>query len=74
MVGCGMVSGAGFCHPVGHGRGGANIVELRQPMRDCGSHSLNHSVEGSDYCDRGSVNEGPTYCTKNPYWGTVEKV
>jgi hypothetical protein len=48
-------------------------VELRQPARDCGSHSPNHDVEGGDCCDGGSVNEGPTCCTEKSYWGAAEK-
>jgi hypothetical protein len=55
------------------GVGGAGIVELRQPARDCGYHSLNHSVEGGDCCGGGSVNEGPTCCTGKPYMGAIEK-
>jgi hypothetical protein len=51
------------------GMGGAGAVELRQPARDCGSHSSNHS----DCCGGGSVNESPTYCTGKPYWGAIEK-
>jgi hypothetical protein len=41
--------------------GGANAVELRQPSRDCESHSTNHDVEGIDRC------------TKKPYWGATKK-
>jgi hypothetical protein len=61
-VGCGMVGGVEVCHPVGHerGGGGADVVELRQLTRDCGSHCPNHDVEGDDYCDGGNMNEGPT--------------
>jgi hypothetical protein len=33
--------------------GGVNAVELRQSMRDCGSHSPNHGVEGDDCCGGG---------------------
>jgi hypothetical protein len=40
--------------------GGVDAVELRQPARDYGSHSLNHDVEGSNCCGRGRVNKGPT--------------
>jgi hypothetical protein len=69
-----MVGGAGVCHPVSHGRGGANAIELRQPMRDCGSHSPNHDAEGGDCCDRGDVNEGPTWCIRKPHWGAIKKV
>jgi hypothetical protein len=39
---------------------------------ECGSHSLNHGVEGG-CCDSGGVNEGPTCCTRKPHWGTVKK-
>jgi hypothetical protein len=53
--------------------GGAGTVELRQPVRDWGSHSPNHNSEDSDCCDKGSRNEGPTCCTKKPHWGTVKK-
>jgi hypothetical protein len=61
-----MIGGVGVCHLVGHWHGGAGAVELRQPVRDCGYHSPNHGVEGSDcYGEgrdaRGGVNEGPTY-------------
>jgi hypothetical protein len=47
--------------------GGADVVELRQPTRDYGSHSPNHGVEGDDCCDGGDVNEGPTWCTGKPH-------
>jgi hypothetical protein len=40
--------------------GGVDVVELRQLVRDCGSHSLNHDVKGGDCYDRCGVNEGPT--------------
>jgi hypothetical protein len=40
--------------------GGVDAVELRQLARDCGSHSLNHGIEGGNCCGRGDVNEGPT--------------
>jgi hypothetical protein len=53
--------------------GGAGTVELRQPTRDCGFHSLNHGVKGDDFYDRGGVNEGPTCCTKKPRWGAAKK-
>jgi hypothetical protein len=52
--------------------GRADVVELRQPTRDCGSHSSNHGVEGGDSCGGGSVNESPTCCTGKPYWGAAE--
>jgi hypothetical protein len=68
-VGCGMVCGTG----VGHGCGGVGAVELRQPTRDYGPHSLNHGIEGGDCYGGGSVNEGPTCCTGKSYWGTVKK-
>jgi hypothetical protein len=55
------------------GVGGVCVVELRQPMRDYGSHSPNHGIEGGDCCGGGSVNEGPTCCTGKPYWGVAEK-
>jgi hypothetical protein len=58
-----MVGGTGVCHPVGHGHGGADAIELRQPARDCGSHSPNHGIEGGDCGGGGRVNEGPTCCT-----------
>jgi hypothetical protein len=47
-------------------------------MRDCGSNSLNHSVEGGDCCGgargggRGAtsgMNEDSTYYTGKSYWG-----
>jgi hypothetical protein len=43
--------------------GGADAIVLRQPVRDYGSHSPNHDVEGGDESDGGGVNEGPTWCT-----------
>jgi hypothetical protein len=69
-----MVGGAGVWHLVGHewGGGGVGAVELRQPMRDWGSHSLNHDVEDDDCCSGGRVNEGPC-CTGKPYWGAAKK-
>jgi hypothetical protein len=72
-MGCGMVGGAGVCHPVSHGRGGADAVELRQLAWDCGSHSPNHSDEGGDCCDRGGMNEGLTWCIGKQHWGTTKK-
>jgi hypothetical protein len=36
----------------------ASAVELRQPARDYGSHSLNHDVEDGDCYDGGGVNKG----------------
>jgi hypothetical protein len=56
------------------GVGGAGVVELRQPARDCGYHSPNHGVEGGDCCGRGNVNEGPTCCSGKPHWDVAEKV
>jgi hypothetical protein len=56
------------------GMGGAGVIELRQPARDCGSHSSNHSVEDADCCGGGSVNERPTCYTGKPYWGAAKKV
>jgi hypothetical protein len=41
--------------------------QLRQPARDCRSHSPNHGVEG------GRVNEGPTCCAGKLYWGDAKK-
>jgi hypothetical protein len=55
------------------GVGEADVVELRQSVRDCGSHSPNHNVEGGDCCDRGDVNEGPTCSTGKPHWGVAKK-
>jgi hypothetical protein len=52
---------------------GAGAVELRQPVRDYGSHSLNHSTKCGDCCGGGRVNEGPTCCTRKPYWGVTKK-
>jgi hypothetical protein len=51
----------------------ADAIELRQPARDCRSHSLNHGVEGGDCCGGDSANEGPTCCTRKPYWGAAKK-
>jgi hypothetical protein len=53
-------------------------IKLKQPTRDCGSHSLNHGVEDGDCYDggrgvRGGVNENPTHCTEKPYWGATKK-
>jgi hypothetical protein len=55
------------------GMGRADAVELRQPTRDYESHSSNHGVEGSDYCDGYRVNESPTCCTGKPYWDAAKK-
>jgi hypothetical protein len=55
------------------GVGGANAVEVRQSVRDCGSHSPNHGVEGGDCYGGGRVNEGPTWCTGRPYRGATKK-
>jgi hypothetical protein len=55
------------------GMWGADAIELRQPVRDCGSHSPNHRVDGGNCCGRGSVNEGPTWCTGKPYRGVAKK-
>jgi hypothetical protein len=55
------------------GVGGAGAVELRQPARDCGSHSLNHGVEGEDCSDGGDSNKGPTCCTENPHSGAAKE-
>jgi hypothetical protein len=49
------------------GMGGAGVVELKQPLRDWGSHSLNHGIEDGDCCGGGKVNEGPACCTGKPY-------
>jgi hypothetical protein len=73
-VGCGVVGGTGVDHPVGHGRGGAGVDELKQPARNDGSHSPNHDVEGSNCCGggmggKGGVSEGPT-CQRR--WIAVE--
>jgi hypothetical protein len=58
--------------------GGAGAVELKQPARDCGFHSLNHGVKGDNCCDGGrdaigGVKEGPTCYTGKPYWGAAKK-
>jgi hypothetical protein len=55
------------------GMGGADVIEMRQLARDCGSHSLNYDVEGGDCFGGGRANEGPTCCTGKPYWGAVKK-
>jgi hypothetical protein len=55
------------------GMGEVGTIELKQPVRDCGSHSLNHSIEGGDCCDECSMNEGPTCCTGKLHWGAVKK-
>jgi hypothetical protein len=52
--------------------GGAGTIELKQPVRDGGSHSLNHGIEDGDCCGRGrgargGMNEGTTCCTRKPY-------
>jgi hypothetical protein len=49
------------------GVGGADAVEMRQPVRECGSHSSNHDVEGGNCCDGGGVNEGPTCCIEKTH-------
>jgi hypothetical protein len=52
--------------------GGARAIKLKEPVRDCGSHS-NHSVKGSNcYGEargrgKGGVNGGPAYCTGESY-------
>jgi hypothetical protein len=60
---------------------GAGALELKQLVRDYGSHSVNHSVESGNYYGgargrgrggRGGVNEGPTYCRGKTYWGAVK--
>jgi hypothetical protein len=58
--------------------GGVGAVELKQLVRDCGSHSSNHGVEGDDYCGggrgvRGGVKKGPTCCTGKSYWGAMKE-
>jgi hypothetical protein len=68
-----MVGGAGSATQSVMDVGGADAVELRQPVRDYWSHSPNHGVEGSDCCGEGRVNKGPTYGTRKPYWGAAEK-
>jgi hypothetical protein len=55
------------------GVGGADAVELRQLVRDCGSHSPNHGVKGDDCCGGGRVNEESTCCMGKPYWGATKK-
>jgi hypothetical protein len=62
-----MVGGTGVSHPVSHGHGGANTVELMKPARGCGSHSPNHDIKGGDCCGGGDVNKGPTWCTGKPH-------
>jgi hypothetical protein len=51
-------------------------------MRDCGSNSLNHGLEGGDCCGgargggrgaTGGMNEGSTYYTEKSYWGATKK-
>jgi hypothetical protein len=32
------------------GMGGASVIELKDPTRDCESHALNHGVKDSGYC------------------------
>jgi hypothetical protein len=55
------------------GVGGAGAIELRQPVRDWGSHSPNHGVEDGNYCGGGRVNEGPACFKGKPYWGAKKK-
>jgi hypothetical protein len=61
------------------GMAGAGALELKQLVRDYGSHSVNHNVESGNYYGgargrggRGGVNEGPTYYTGKTYWGVVK--
>jgi hypothetical protein len=50
------------------GVGGVGTIELKEPARDCGSHTLNHDVEGGYCrCAKGGVSQGPTCCTRQPY-------
>jgi hypothetical protein len=46
---------------------GMGTIELKEPTRDCGSHSPNHDDEGGDFYDGGGMNEGPTHCTGKPH-------
>jgi hypothetical protein len=55
------------------GMGVADIIELRQSVSACGSHSLNHGVKGGSCCGRGRLNEGSTCCTGRAYWGATKK-
>jgi hypothetical protein len=52
---------------------GAGAIELKEPMRDCESHSVNHAIKGNDCCGRprgrgrgarGGMNGGPTWYTR----------
>jgi hypothetical protein len=66
LLGCGvvwLVASESTTQPV-TGVGGVGVIELKQSARDCGSHSMNHGVEGDDCCGggrvaRGGMNEGP---------------
>jgi hypothetical protein len=55
------------------GVGVAGAVELRQPVMDCGFHSLNHGIEDSNCCGGGRVNEGHACYMGKPYWGVTKK-
>jgi hypothetical protein len=68
-----MVGGAGVYHLVGHGCGGSGRRRAEAVGEGLGFHFLSHDVEGGDYCDGGSRNEGPTCSTGKPHWGVVKK-
>jgi hypothetical protein len=53
---------------------GASAIELKEPVRDCGSQSSNHGVKSGSCCGEargrgaiGGVNGGPACCTREPY-------
>jgi hypothetical protein len=58
------------------GVGGASTIDLKEPTRDCRSHSLNHGVQDDGCCGRargrvtgakGGLNGGPACCAEEPY-------
>jgi hypothetical protein len=71
-----VIGGGGVFHLVGHGRGRASAIELKELMRDYMSQSMDHGVQDDSYCDRargrgrsnkGGMNGGPAYCTIELY-------
>ena len=64
------------------GVGGVSAIVLKEPARDCGSHSPDHGVQDDGCCcgargrgsgARGGVNGGPTCCAGEPKWGAAKK-
>jgi hypothetical protein len=47
-----VVGGGGVFHLVGHRRGRASAIELKELIRDYMSQSMGHGVQDDSYCDR----------------------